>query len=162
MRTAAVFGAAVLYHLFLLAAYLVTGPLRQRYLDPVLGAVPASMLEAAIFIAVSLVCAALVLSRFTPAWTPRSAAAVGLGALLLFAISDAVVATMLCGVSLARHFARFVAMAGLIQAGALAFHAAVPALWLPGDGRDPAQQTPSGGSCSHRPGARYSRRRCSM
>ncbi|MBA5775703.1 hypothetical protein H2509_01030 [Stappia sp. F7233] len=140
MKTVALATGIAMHHALLLAAYLASGPLRTHYLDPVAGPLPGAMGEAALFVAVSMASVALVLPRLSPDWTVVHAVTVGSGALLLFAISDAAIATVFCGVPLTGHFARFGTQPGLIQAGALAFHVAAPALWLVDEGKNAGQK----------------------
>lgn len=116
----------------LLAVYLVTGPLRATSLDPSLGHLAAAAVEASAFVLASLTNVALFLSRLQCRWTVSDALATGLGALLLLAVADAMIAVTLCGVPLTEHFGRFGTVAGMVQALALTFHVAAPALWLAG------------------------------
>jgi len=125
--------AALAHFGILFAAYLVTGPLRATYLDGALGGATAASIEAAAFAALSIVSVAALLPRLHRVWTARDALLIGLCSIAGFAIADALVATVLCGVPVSRHFARFSTLPGLIQACGIAFHAAAPWVWLSED-----------------------------
>tara|TARA_Y100001933_G_scaffold106914_1_gene107173 strand:- start:2910 stop:3338 length:429 start_codon:yes stop_codon:yes gene_type:complete len=113
----------------LLVAYLVSGSLRATVFDQLIGAPSAAALEGLWLVSAGLSGAALI---------PLPDPGEGLGRVVLagavaasaFLCMDALVAEMLCGISLERHLSRFTEPAGWIQALSLTVACLAPLLML--------------------------------
>ncbi|SNS13233.1 MULTISPECIES: hypothetical protein [unclassified Azospirillum] len=120
----------ILYGFPLCLLYLVTGLARTLWLDHRIGALAGALVELSSFLVAGL-CWLIVTEggRAGGIRLKQYPLGAGMAALALFFITDAAIATCLCGVPLFLHLARFTTLAGLIQLMGLAGYAALPLLW---------------------------------
>ena len=124
----------------LLVAYLVSGSLRATVFDQLIGAPSAAALEGLWLVSAGLSGAALI-PLPDPGEGQGRAVLAGAVAASAFLCMDALVAVMLCGVSLECHFSRFAELAGWIQAFSLAIACLAPVFMLPWSGEDCETET---------------------
>ncbi len=122
-----ILAAAVCYFVIVFGAGFLVGPIRVLVLEPRVGETLATLCEAPVLLAVTILAARWLPRRFGLAAT-GARVAMGLIAVGLQQAADFAVGGILRGITLAQQFAHFLTPAGAIYAALVIAFAAMPAL----------------------------------